>query len=71
VQALHGGMPVRAIDEDEKRFRCSTSRAAAVAAPAWALPVRVISFENYSVNSVGAQIKAVDIPDEFSEKPAS
>jgi len=29
----------------------------------------VISFENYSVNSVGAQIKAVDIPDEFSEKP--
>jgi quinone-modifying oxidoreductase subunit QmoB len=29
----------------------------------------VISFENYSVNTVGAQIKAVDIPDEFSEKP--
>jgi len=31
--------------------------------------VRVISFENYSPDSVGSQIKAVDIPDEFSEKP--
>jgi quinone-modifying oxidoreductase subunit QmoB len=29
----------------------------------------VISFENYSVDTVGAQIKAVDMPDEFSEKP--
>ena len=34
-----------------------------------ACPVRVISFENYSVDTVGAQIKAVEIPDEFSEKP--
>jgi quinone-modifying oxidoreductase subunit QmoB len=34
-----------------------------------ACPVRVISFENYSVDSVGQQLKAVDIPDEFSEKP--
>ncbi|MDA8129731.1 MAG: hydrogenase iron-sulfur subunit [Betaproteobacteria bacterium] len=62
--------PFGAIDEDEKRFpvfnearcrRCGTCMGAC--------PVRVISFENYSVNSVGAQIKAVDIPDEFSEKP--
>ena len=34
-----------------------------------ACPVRVISFENYSVDTVGAQIKAVDMPDEFSERP--
>jgi quinone-modifying oxidoreductase subunit QmoB len=34
-----------------------------------ACPVRVISFENYSVDTVGMQIKAVDMPDEFSEKP--
>ena len=34
-----------------------------------ACPVRVISFENYSIDTVGAQLKAVDIPDEFSEKP--
>lgn len=62
--------PFGAIDEDEKRFpvfnearcrRCGTCMGAC--------PVRVISFENYSVNTVGAQVKAVDIPDEFSEKP--
>jgi quinone-modifying oxidoreductase subunit QmoB len=62
--------PFGAIDEDERRFplfnearcrRCGTCMGAC--------PVRVISFENYSVNSVGAQIKAVDMPDEFSEKP--
>jgi quinone-modifying oxidoreductase subunit QmoB len=34
-----------------------------------ACPVRVISFENYSVDTVGAQIKAVEIPDETEEKP--
>ncbi|MDP2830216.1 MAG: 4Fe-4S dicluster domain-containing protein, partial [Sulfuricellaceae bacterium] len=59
-----------AIDEDAKRFplfnesccrRCGTCMGAC--------PVRVISFENYSVNTVGSQIKAVDVPDEFSEKP--
>jgi quinone-modifying oxidoreductase subunit QmoB len=62
--------PFGAIDEDEKRFpvfnearcrRCGTCMGAC--------PVRVISFENYSVDSVGSQIKAVDIPDEFQEKP--
>ena len=31
-----------------------------------ACPVRVISFENYSIETVGQQIKAVDVPDEFS-----
>jgi quinone-modifying oxidoreductase subunit QmoB len=34
-----------------------------------ACPVRVISFENYSCDTVGMQIKAVNIPDEFEEKP--
>ena len=62
--------PFGAIDEDERRFpvfneqrcrRCGTCMGAC--------PVRVISFENYSVDTVGSQIKAVDIPDEFSEKP--
>ncbi len=62
--------PFGAIDEDEKRFpvfnearcrRCGTCMGAC--------PVRVISFENYSIDSVGSQIKAVDIPDEFQEKP--
>ncbi len=62
--------PFGAIDEDERRFplfneercrRCGTCMGAC--------PVRVISFENYSVDTVGSQIKAVDMPDEFSEKP--
>ncbi len=62
--------PFGAIDEDEKRFplfneercrRCGTCMGAC--------PVRVISFENYSCDTVGSQIKAVNIPDEFEEKP--
>jgi quinone-modifying oxidoreductase subunit QmoB len=62
--------PFGAIDEDERRFpvfneercrRCGTCMGAC--------PVRVISFENYSCDTVGMQIKAVNIPDEFEEKP--
>ena len=34
-----------------------------------ACPVRVISFENYSVDTVGSQVKAVEVPDEDEEKP--
>ena len=62
--------PFGAIDEDEERYpmfnearcrRCGTCMGAC--------PVRVISFENYSVDTVGQQLKNVDIPDEFDEKP--
>jgi len=62
--------PFGAIDEDERRFplfneercrRCGTCMGAC--------PVRVISFENYSCDTVGSQIKAVNVPDEFEEKP--
>jgi quinone-modifying oxidoreductase subunit QmoB len=62
--------PFGAINEDEKTYpvfnegrcrRCGTCMGAC--------PVRVISFENYSVETVGQAIKAVNIPDEFSEKP--
>ena len=62
--------PFGAIDEDEKRFPVfNESRCRRCGTCMGACPVRVISFENYSVNTVGAQIKAVDIPDEFSDKP--
>jgi quinone-modifying oxidoreductase subunit QmoB len=62
--------PFGAIDEDERRFPLfNESRCRRCGTCMGACPVRVISFENYSVNTVGAQIKAVDIPDEFSEKP--
>ncbi len=62
--------PFGAIDEDEKSFpKFNESRCRRCGTCMGACPVRVISFENYSVNTVGAQIKAVNIPDEFSEKP--
>jgi quinone-modifying oxidoreductase subunit QmoB len=62
--------PFGAIDEDDKRFPVfNESRCRRCGTCMGACPVRVISFENYSVDSVGAQIKAVDMPDKFSEKP--
>jgi len=62
--------PFGAIDEDEKRFpvfneercrRCGTCMGAC--------PVRVISFENYSCDTVGSQVKAIEVPEEDEEKP--
>ena len=34
-----------------------------------ACPERIVSFKDYSVDIVGQMIKAVDVPDEFEEKP--
>ena len=62
--------PFGAIDEDEKRYPVfNESRCRRCGTCMGACPVRVISFENYSVDTVGQQLKAVDMPDEFSEKP--
>jgi len=62
--------PFGAIDEDEKTYPVfNESRCRRCGTCMGACPVRVISFENYSIDTVGAQIKAVDVPDEFSEKP--
>ncbi|VAW81772.1 Anaerobic respiratory complex protein QmoB [hydrothermal vent metagenome] len=62
--------PFGAIDEDEKRFPVfNESRCRRCGTCMGACPVRVISFENYSCDTVGQQIKNVDIPDEFDEKP--
>ena len=62
--------PFGAIDEDEKSYPLfNESRCRRCGTCMGACPVRVISFENYSCDTVGAQIKAVDMPDEFSEKP--
>ncbi|HEB56343.1 MAG TPA: FAD-dependent oxidoreductase [Gammaproteobacteria bacterium] len=62
--------PFGAIDEDEQRFPVfNESRCRRCGTCMGACPVRVISFENYSVDSVGHQIKNIDIPDEFEEKP--
>lgn len=62
--------PFGAIDEDEKRYPVfNESRCRRCGTCMGACPVRVISFENYSVDTVGYQVKNIDIPDEFSEKP--
>ena len=34
-----------------------------------ACPERIVSFKDYSVKTVGAMIKAVEVPDEYDEKP--
>lgn len=62
--------PFGAIDEDEKRYpKFNESRCRRCGTCMGACPVRVISFENYSIDTVGQQIKAVSMPDEFEEKP--
>jgi quinone-modifying oxidoreductase subunit QmoB len=62
--------PFGAIDEDEERYpQFNEARCRRCGTCMGACPVRVISFENYSVETVGQQLKAVDIPDEFDEKP--
>jgi quinone-modifying oxidoreductase subunit QmoB len=62
--------PFGAINEDEKKYpQFNEARCRRCGTCMGACPVRVISFENYSIETVGQQIKAVDVPDEFSEKP--
>ena len=62
--------PFGAINEDEQGYPVyNESRCRRCGTCMGACPVRVISFENYSVDTVGQQLKAVDIPEEFDEKP--
>lgn len=62
--------PFGAINEDEQGYPVfNESRCRRCGTCMGACPVRVISFENYSVETVGQQIKNIDIPDEFEEKP--
>jgi len=62
--------PFGAIDEDEQRYpQFSEARCRRCGTCMGACPVRVISFKNYSVETVGQQLKNIEIPDEFEEKP--
>jgi len=62
--------PFGAINEDEERYpQFNEARCRRCGTCMGACPVRVISFANYSIDTVGQQIKAVDVPDEYSEKP--
>ncbi len=62
--------PFGAIDETEDGYPIvSTSRCRRCGTCMGACPVRTISFDNYSVQMVSEMISAVDVPDEFAEKP--
>ena len=62
--------PFGAIDEDEKGYPLfNESRCRRCGTCMGACPVRVISFENYSIDTVGQQIKNVEIPEESEDKP--
>ncbi|HQU17084.1 MAG: heterodisulfide reductase [Chromatiales bacterium 21-64-14] len=62
--------PFGAIDEDERRYpQFNEARCRRCGTCMGACPVRVIYFENYSIDTVGQQIKAVEMPDETQEKP--
>ncbi len=62
--------PFGAINEDEERYpQFNEARCRRCGTCMGACPVRVISFDNYSVDTVGQQIKNVDIPEEWDEKP--
>ena len=62
--------PFGAIDEDQAGYPVfNESRCRRCGTCMGACPVRVISFENYSVDTVGQQIKSIEMPDEFDEKP--
>ncbi len=62
--------PFGAIDEDEKEYpQFNATRCRRCGTCMGACPVRTISFDNYSVEMLTTQIKAVKIPDEFSGKP--
>lgn len=62
--------PFGAINEDEKGYpQYNEARCRRCGTCMGACPVQVISFKNYSIDTVGSQIKAVEVPDEFEEKP--
>ena len=62
--------PFGAINEDEQRYPMfNESRCRRCGTCMGTCPVRVISFENYSIDTVGQQIKNCHIPNEFDEKP--
>ncbi|MFN3786296.1 MAG: 4Fe-4S binding protein, partial [Thiothrix sp.] len=59
--------PFGAINEDEKGYpQYNEARCRRCGTCMGACPVQVISFKNYSIETVGAQIKAVEVPDEYS-----
>ncbi len=62
--------PFGAYDENEKGTPIpNTNRCRRCGICLGSCPERVITFADYSINSVSSMIKSVEIPDEFEEKP--
>ena len=62
--------PFGALDEDEKGTPLpNLLRCRRCGVCLGACPERIVSFKNYGVHMMSEMIKAVDIPDEFEEKP--
>jgi quinone-modifying oxidoreductase subunit QmoB len=62
--------PFGVLNEDEKGtplLRATRCRRCGVCMGA--CPERIVSFKDYSVEVIGSMIKAVEVPDEFEEKP--
>ncbi|MFP5208313.1 MAG: hydrogenase iron-sulfur subunit [Acidobacteriota bacterium] len=62
--------PFGALDEDEKgtpKFNPYRCRRCGICMGA--CPERIISFKNYSVDMIASMVKAIEVPDEFEDKP--
>ncbi len=62
--------PFGALDEDEKgtpKFNPYRCRRCGICMGA--CPERIVSFKNYSVDMIAGMVKAIEVPDEFEEKP--
>jgi quinone-modifying oxidoreductase subunit QmoB len=62
--------PFGVLNEDEKGtplLRATRCRRCGICLGA--CPERIVSFKDYSVDMIGTMIKAVDVPEEFEEKP--
>jgi len=62
--------PFGTLDEDEKGTpMLNVTRCRRCGICLGACPERIVSFQDYSIDIVSSMIKAVEIPDEFEEKP--
>jgi len=62
--------PFGALDEDDKGTPLPNPlRCRRCGVCLGACPERIVSFKNYNINMISQMIKAIDIPDEFEEKP--
>ena len=62
--------PFGVLNEDEKGTPLeNATRCRRCGVCMGACPERIVSFKDYSVNMIGSMIKAVNVPDEFDEKP--